>query len=132
MITEFVARFEAHRLELANKFRTTPPKTYLDLVTTVITAITDETVSAPDPGRIHEIDDGAYKGEFIYLIAEKCYSPRNYWYVMVRYGSCTGCDTLQGIQNDKSEESRVADYMSLALHLVQGITVLPRIRDTWE
>ena len=42
----------------------------------------------------------------------------------VGYGSCSGCDTLEGIRHyndDKPTEEQVRDYMTLALHIVQGM-----------
>ena len=48
------------------------------------------------------------------------------------YGSCSGCDTLQGINSYSCElptEEQVKDYMTLALHLVQR---MHRIKDTTE
>jgi hypothetical protein len=41
----------------------------------------------------------------------------------VGYGSCSGCDTLQGISDYSHaapNEKQIDDYMTLALHIVQG------------
>ena len=62
----------------------------------------------------------------MYVIGGTGYQPRDYWYVMVYYGSCSGCDTLQAIcgYTDKVTDSQVADYMTLALHILQGIKAM--------
>lgn len=48
-------------------------------------------------------------------------------FVVVNYGSCSGCDTLKGIRNYSDEppnEEQVTDYLTLARHLIQGLRVL--------
>lgn len=58
------------------------------------------------------------------MIAEKGYQPNDYYFVKVGYGSCSGCDTLEGIRNYEDgnpTEEQVKDYMTLALHVVQGL-----------
>jgi hypothetical protein len=130
MIQEFVDRYMAKKDLLAATF-TKHPGDYKELVKNVISVITDEDDWGqynPDPERIHEIDDGDYQGTYVYVIAAKGYQPSNYWYVKVSYGSCSGCDTLQSIQygpsdwdNDRPSDEQIKDYMTLALHIVQGL-----------
>ena len=77
-----------------------------------------------DVDKIHEIDDGDYQGTLIYLIPCKIYQPSQWQYVTtyVDYGSCSGCDTLLGINHYESEkptEEQVKEYMSLCLHIIQ-------------
>ena len=78
------------------------------------------------PERIHKIDDGDYQGTLLFVIAAKGYQPSKYWAVSVGYGSCSGCDTLEGIKSDgdygeSPNKQQIADYMTLALHIVQGL-----------
>ncbi len=74
---------------------------------------------------IHEINDGNYQGTLIYLIHRLCYQPSAYDYLItyVDYGSCSGCDALQGIQSDDFFEGRdpVNDYMSLCKDIVTNL-----------
>ena len=80
--------------------------------------------TTPDPERIHRIDDGNYQGTLVYVIGEKGYQPDKYWYVKVDYGSCSGCDTLEGIRDytdDAPTDEQAKDYMTVALHIVQGM-----------
>lgn len=72
----------------------------------------------PDFENIHEIDDGDYQGTLVYVIPEAGYQPSEYWYVRVSYGSCCGCDTLQGEQTG-SKEDCIKGVMTLSLHIVQ-------------
>jgi len=94
-----IERFMSKQEELKQRFRESHPDEYIDLVRSVIAAVTvDENTwkgDAPDPDRIHQIDDGSYQGVLLFVIAAKGYQPSEYWYVKVGYGSCSGCDTLQ-------------------------------------
>ncbi len=52
------------------------------------------------------------------------YQPSDFWYVVVGYGSCSGCDTLEAIRSYEDTPpsvEQINDYMGLALNIVQGI-----------
>lgn len=125
MITEFVERFMAGKPKLEAMFSEEHPDNYKAIVEAVVTLLNNgEDYGSPDPERIHELDDGEYQGTLVYVIAASGYQPSNYWYVKVSYGSCSGCDTLERIRDywgDKPTEEQVRDYMTLALHIVQGL-----------
>lgn len=125
MIKEFVNKFMDNKNELRKKLSEKIIYNYYDIVKYVVETITSEN-KGPDPERIHEIDDGHYQGTLLYIIGEKAYMPSNYWFVKIDYGSCSGCDTIQGIAsggvyNCPPSESMIDDYMDLALHIVQGL-----------
>jgi len=131
MINEFVERFNERKNELRKKFEEKHPEDYKEVITNVITILSNkETYSPfnPDPSRIHEINDGDYQGTLLYVIPEQGYQPRTYFYVMVDYGSCSGCDTLQRICDysfgEKPILQQVDDYMTLALHIVQSLKIM--------
>lgn len=80
-----------------------------------------------DPEHITEIDDGDYQGSKIFAIHLDTYKPEpeEYLFTRVHYGSCSCCDTLQGIQssgdiiNDETPtEQQVKDYMALCRDIV--------------
>lgn len=125
MIPEFVKRFDAHRDELRAKFAAEPPRDYDAIVRSVVEVIGDpDEYERPDPERIHIIDDGDYQGTLLFVIAATGYQPYTYWNVFVSYGSCSGCDTLQSIQDDgpwdgPPNDQQLDGYMTLALHIVQ-------------
>lgn len=125
MIKEFVDRFMAKKSELKAVFSAGHPDNYEQVVKSVISVISNsDACNQPDPERIHSIDDGHYQGTLVFVIAETGYQPSTYWYVKVDYGSCSGCDTLQAISGYSSKPptpEQVKDYMTLALHIVQGI-----------
>ena len=125
MIKEFVERFENNRDKLAELFRNKHPDNYEEVVKNVVSIVTDiNEYDSIDPERIHVVDDGDYQGTLVFVIGAKGYQPSDYWYVKVGYGSCSGCDTLQSIReyDDKPPtEEQVKDYMTLALHIVQGL-----------
>jgi len=125
MITEFVGRFMEKKADLQELFAAEHPKDYKAVIKAVVSILNNGNDNRSlDPERIHEIDDGNYQGTLIYVIGATGYQPNDYWYVKISYGSCTGCDTLEAIRrysNKKPNEEQVRDYMTLALHVVQGL-----------
>lgn len=130
MIAEFVKAWEENKHLLRQEFEKAHPEEYIDIVRGVIKIITKEEHGHDlDPNRIHQIDDGEYQGTLVFVIAATGYQPWDYWYVKVSYGSCSGCDTLMSIQdgfnwgedNRKPNKQQVDDYMTLALHILQGL-----------
>ena len=139
MIQAFVDAFFKGEDKLKSIF-SAHPEEYKDIVKAVITVISEnldvgEYAPRPDPKRIHEINDGGYQGYLLYLIAADVYQPSDYWFVRVGYGSCSGCDALQAIRKYSAApptEQQVKDYMTLALHIVQGMKQLPDIMDDFD
>jgi hypothetical protein len=124
MIQKFVNRFMAAESVLREKFAAKHPDAYIDIVKAVVSVIGGEgAYGEPDATRIHEINDGDYQGTLVFVIAAGGYQPSEYWYVKVDYGSCSGCDTLEGIRlwtDDPPTKEQIDAYMTLALHIVQG------------
>lgn len=127
MIQKFVDRFMEKKTELRSLFAEKKPDSYKDLVQAVIQLVSEDGYNIePDPNRITEIDHGDYQGTLLYIIGANGYQPSDFWSVMVQYGSCSGCDTLQAIECDgnydeKPNEKQLDQYMTLALHVVQGL-----------
>lgn len=131
MIQKFVDRFMEAKPAIRAQFAAKAPGAYKDIVEAVVRAIhreADHTTDAysPDPERIHEINDGDYQGTLLFVIASDGYQPDDYWFVKVSYGSCSGCDTLEHIHSDGDygeppNEAQLDQYMTLALHVVQGL-----------
>jgi hypothetical protein len=124
MIQKFVNRFMAAEGVLRETFAAKHPDTYIDIVKAVVSVIGEkDAYGEPDATRIHEIDDGDFQGTLVFVIAAGGYQPNEYWYVKVYYGSCSGCDTLEGIRcysDDPPTKKQLDAYMTLALHIVQG------------
>ena len=124
MIQKFVNRFMAAESVLREGFAAKHPDAYIDIVKAVVSVIGEEgAYGEPDATRIHQIDDGDYQGTLVFVIAAGVYQPWEYWYVKVGYGSCSGCDTLEGIRGYHGgpvAKEQVDAYMTLALHIVQG------------
>lgn len=129
MEARFIERFDSKRDEIKETlaFLLDTYKygiDYRDIVSIVIDAI-HEGDGDPNPNAISEIDDGDYQGTLLFVIPEDVYHPYDYWYVRVFYGSCSGCDTLQGILYDSdSKEQQINDLFTLALHIFQGLKKL--------
>jgi hypothetical protein len=82
-----------------------------------------------DAESITEIDDGDCQGTLLYVIPEKCYQPSEYEYLItfVGYGSCSGCDTLQYIQDLSYNDGlptpeQLKEYMALCRDLIANMT----------
>jgi hypothetical protein len=121
MIEEFVKIWEESKEELRESFLESEPSSYNDIVKRVIELI-HAGHGDPDPTNIHVIDDGDYQGTLLFIIPAEGYQPSRYWAYKCYYGSCGGCDTFQSIRDDCGTlEGRIDDYMTLALHVIQGL-----------
>jgi len=126
MIEAFTKAWFANLHTMREKFAAKHPEDYKEVVRAVVEMLSDAITGhdKPDPKRIHEIDDGNYHGTLVYVIGATGYQPYSYWYVKVSYGSCSGCDTIEAIRCDsvgeKPTETQIGEYMTLALHIVQG------------
>lgn len=127
MDKQFIEAYMAHKHKLEERFSKSHPANYEEIVRAVIEAIKDGIDSeyeSPDPERIVEIDHGSYQGTLVYVIGFGGYQPYEYAYVRVYYGSCSGCDTLESIRGYDGEpptREQVGGYMTLALHIAQGL-----------
>jgi hypothetical protein len=128
MIQKFVTRFDAAREELRAKYTSTPPSDYAAIVEDVVRIVgaSGEEWRRPDPARITRIDHGDYQGTLLFVVASTGYQPDTFWAVKISYGSCSGCDTFEAITaygpySGPPTEKQVTDYLTLALHVVQGI-----------
>ena len=125
MIQEFINRYMERKDVIRTALSEKHPDTYKDLVRLVVDTVSDGKYREMDAENIVEINQGDYQGTLVYLIPEKGYQPHDYWYLRVWYGSCSGCDTLEGIReygyDKKPDVGQVNDYMTLTLHIVEGI-----------
>ena len=64
--------------------------------------------------KLVSIDNGDYQGTILYVIPFDVYQPSECEYFMtyIGYGSCSVCDTLQGIM-DESGKDRIDDLLGL-------------------
>jgi hypothetical protein len=108
---------------------------YLDIVKETIDTILNDEGNQWDIKHITEIDNGDYQGTYLYLIPANTYQPGADEYLMtyVYYGSCSGCDTLQAIQEGWSEvlkEDQIKEFMMLSLHLLENM--IKPYNDGWR
>ena len=89
---------------------------YLDVVKLVVKICCAEY----DYDHITEIDNGDYQGTLLYVIPHKGYQPgpEDYLMTYVYYGSCSGCDTLQGLQYSADNGTAISDLLSLCKDLM--------------
>lgn len=79
-----------------------------------------------DAENITVVDNGDYQGTLLFLIPRDTYQPSEDEYLMtyVGYGSCSGCDTLQAIQEHGENiptPEQLKDFMSLCKDLVTNM-----------
>ena len=126
MIKYCLEKWEKYKGELEEDIRqdaTLNECDYLYLVKKVVSIILNGGDAEWDTGKITQIDNGDYQGTLLFLIPMDTYQPSEYEYLMtyVNYGSCSGCDTLQAIQDwgeKKLTENQVKDFMTLCRDLV--------------
>jgi hypothetical protein len=125
MIQEFVDRFMENKAALRAEFEANEPGDYEEIVKAVVEAISTDEVNSPDPNGVIEIPSNDCQGTNLYIIKNK-YENEPYWAVMVHYGTCSGCDTLEGIKDNYYDDlsKRLDGYMTLALHIVQKMKKL--------
>lgn len=123
MIKEFVDKWYENKDAIEKKLREefNDYYSYKSLVEIVLGIVGEDIL---DVEKIHEIDGGGYQGILFYIIPEKAYSAEKFYYVCVEYGSCSVCDTLQGIEYEEDKKQQIEDLMTLALHIVQNIKVI--------
>lgn len=135
MINKIIKNWEDNKHLIREELKKSHPHDYLSLVKLVVSHVgeeIDDQYHSLDPNRIHCIDDGEYKGAILFIIGADYYQPHDYWYVMINYGSCSGCDTFEFIKSgdygdygdNPPSDQQIDDYMTLALHIVQGIKKL--------
>lgn len=105
---------------------------YIDLVKLVVNCVLNEGAESDvnsivwDSKNITVIDDGKYQGTLLFLIPMDIYQPNEREYLMtyVGYGSCSGCDTLQALQDyreDKLTDSQVKGFMALCKDILTNM-----------
>jgi hypothetical protein len=130
MIKEIIEKWEKNKQVLEAYFRSTKQEEYSDyenIVRKIIELVlnTDEdSYENFDLEKLTVLDHGSYQGTQIFIVPKKTYQPGVEEYLLTHtyYGSCSGCDTLQGICGYEYElptDNQVSEYMTLSLHLVQ-------------
>ena len=76
-----------------------------------------------DSSKITVVDDGDYQGCQLFVIPIDTYQPMPNEYIIgfQNYGSCSGCDTLQSIQNwsgGRLNKEQINDFMELCKDIV--------------
>lgn len=137
MLPDIIKQWEENKNKLEDYFRTTKQDQYDEyeiIVKKIVEIILTDGYNGCDydVSKVTVVDNGDYQGTQIFLIPTNTYQPdiEDYLITHTYYGSCSGCDTLQGINGYSYElptEDQVKDYMTLALHLVQKMY---RIKDT--
>lgn len=126
MEKELIDQWEKNKAALKQSFEAEGPSSYDDIFKRLFEVVFTDDKWQTD--KITTIDDGHYQGTRIFIIPKDCYQPSETDYLVcsVGYGSCSGCDTYEAIASEQWDdekpltESQLSQYMSLALHMVQG------------
>lgn len=132
MIKYCLKKWDKNKDKLEQFYRTTTgwnDCNYLDIVKAVVTYVLNDNTTFDDnwdANGITEIDNGDYQGTLLYLIPQNTYQPSecDYLITYVDYGSCSGCDTLQAIQNYGESyltEEQVKDFMTLSKDIITNM-----------
>lgn len=141
MIKEFVLRWENNKSKLREYFRSFKRKndegmhrhlTYTNIVKKIVEIIINEGKECGyyDAENMTVIDDGDYQGTLIFIVPKNIYQPDFNGYIVTHndYGSCSGCDILEGIDSDYwgdyFNEEQVNDLITLSLHILQKFKYL--------
>jgi hypothetical protein len=134
MNEQFTKRWFEQEKSIRADIEASPPESYKDLVSTVLKHLEDDTKEeCINASTLSEVSfGGCWEGTKIFMVASD-YGSDTIWYCKVEYGSCSACDTLEGIkammsdEEDATEEEKkevIDRYMLLALHIVQRLKVL--------
>jgi hypothetical protein len=124
MIKEFIEKWEQNKDKLYDKFLKKAPESYDDIVKEVILMINPKNKNdLPSPEKITCCPGMDYQGTNLYIIrCNYSYHEEQFWYIYVAYGSCSGCDAMQQIDDSNdSNEQKAKDYLTLAMHIVQSL-----------
>ena len=130
MIQEIIKKWDKNKYKLEEYFSTTKQEKYgsyeaiIQQIFELVINSDEESYERFNINKMTVIDDGNYQGTQIFIIPKDTYQPNidDYLITHTYYGSCSGCDVLEGIRNYSSglpTEQQVKEYMILALHLVQ-------------
>ena len=96
---------------------------YKKLIRAIIKYIFNNNDNGPEfnTENIAEIDNGDYQGTLLFMFHVDTYQPFAYDYIIttIDYGSCSGCDALQGAFCYPTVDAIVDSLMSICLHLCQ-------------
>lgn len=133
MIQKYVDAWFRNKHKVEENLSKSHPGDYPHLVSMVISALDDDGYEKFEPqldwSKIHTFGGENYQGDYLFIIQEKHpgYGSSESWCsIIVSYGSCSGCDTLQAIEADGEygkppNAEQVKQYMQLCLNIVQGL-----------
>lgn len=138
MIPEFINAWDKNKSILEDYFKSHKQieySSYVGLVKIVMHVVLnpyfiEEFGYRYDTENVTIIDDGNYQGTQIFVFHKDVYQPGvgDYVFTSSYYGSCSLCDTMEGIRDlsdsDLPSEEQVREYMTLALHQIQGFKPL--------
>ena len=132
MLKYCLRKWDANKDNLEKQLRTDTSLNscdYVDLVKLLVTHVLNQGENDGliwDAENITVVDNGDYQGTQLFLIPLRTYQPSEHEYLMtyVGYGSCSGCDTLQAIQDwgkKTLSENQIKDFMTLCKDLLTNI-----------
>lgn len=135
MIKFFIEKWNKNN-HLLEKYIKDNPDAMMDLsykglvslvVESIINANSEREILNSNMNSITEVDNGDYQGTLLYLIPFETYQPSYDEYIITfcSYGSCSACDTLEGVKSDYSDSKNIdtftKDFMTMSLHIIQNM-----------
>lgn len=132
MINELIPQWEENKHRVRQWVSETPMSQidYLSIVKAVFRLAIIKTMDGFyewNHDGVIESEFGAYSGNSVYLIPSHDYNAETIVATHTAYGSCSGCDTILSIsryEDGLPNSEQVDEYMTLALHLVQKLTII--------
>ena len=128
MIKHFVKQWDERKHLLEGWLKENMPEDYAQIHRKLFELVVTDPIgrySKWNWDRLVEIDNGSYQGVMIFIMCPNAYQPclEDYVFTSVEYGSCSVCDTFEGIcgyeYNKTPTPDQVSQFMTLALHLLQ-------------
>lgn len=134
MEKSIVKQWDKNKHKLEAYFRKTPMAEYASAYEEVVESVFKFCIKGYDIDKMVACYDGIYSGDVIFKIPKKTRKGENPKYVITDtyYGSCSGCDTLLRITgylgitgniDDLPTDDQIKGFMTLCLHLVQGMDI---------
>ena len=131
MIQIYIDNWYRNKDLLENYYRTTPKSEYSNYENIVRKTIElvlntgERGFNQFDLTKLCELKYGDYSGDYLYIIPKDSADDiRECIYFSIYYGSCSGCDTLEGLNNYEKrlpDEQQIKEYMQLSLNIIQSI-----------
>ena len=128
MEKSIIKQWDKNKHKLEAYFKKTRMAEYANAYEDVVVSIFKFCIKGYDIDKMQVCYCGGYEGDVIFKIPKKTKIGEDPRYVVTEtdYGSCSGCDTLLDITEygcGLPTDDQIKGFMTLCLHLVQGMDI---------